>query len=416
MRVLMLVWTGVATDTRVLREAGALVDARHSVHIIGRGVPAGYSPPAGITVDSAGAPPRAEGRTRRLTIPERLVRWTLLPWHVDRRVRRWAREAQGLATEWANRGGVPDVVHAHDYTALGLGHTLAQEWGVPLIYDTHEYWAGRPTEGRPTPLRSRRERRSEDALAGRAAAIITVGAGVAAALRRDHPRWPPITVVHNSFSLPNDPPPVSSPPVGAVYAGRLARDRELEVIAEASRHIDLPMTLIGPADESWLEKFDPGRCAIGGPVPVSEVDVRLAAAGLALVTHSDAWANHRLAMPNKLFHALSLGVPVVATDVGELGAFVRRHGCGTLYRPGDRLSLVAAIRAAVAAHADLAGAARVAGEQMGWSRDRDALLGVYAGVLPREDRARAPAVTDTGPPSGRPDPPETTAADESKHA
>ncbi len=35
-RTLMLVWTGVSTDTRVLREATALVAAGHEVHLIGR--------------------------------------------------------------------------------------------------------------------------------------------------------------------------------------------------------------------------------------------------------------------------------------------------------------------------------------------------------------------------------------------
>ncbi|MBC7310254.1 MAG: hypothetical protein H5T81_09555 [Tetrasphaera sp.] len=99
MRVLMLVWTGVATDTRVLREATTLVDAGHRVHIIGRGVPADFRPPDGITVASAGAPPLAQGRTRRLSAPERAVRWALLPVHIDRRLRAWTAQAAGLARE-----------------------------------------------------------------------------------------------------------------------------------------------------------------------------------------------------------------------------------------------------------------------------------------------------------------------------
>ena len=418
MRILMLVWTGVSTDTRVLREATALVAAGHAVHIIGRGVPTDYTPPAGITVVSCGVAPLAQGRTRRLSPPERLLRWALLPWHVDRRVRRWAEAARSRALDWAAEHGAPDVVHAHDYTALTLGDDLARAWDVPLIYDTHEYWVGRPTEGRPTPLRSRREQRAEAALGRRAAAVITVGDGVAAALRRDHPDWPPIAVVHNSFPTPTDPEPVSSPPTGAVYAGRLARDRELETIAAASRLTTVPLTLIGPGDQSWLRTFDPGRCSVEDAVPVEEVGARLAAAGLALVTHSDVWDNHRLAMPNKLFQALSLGIPVVATDVGELGAFVRRHRCGTLYRPGDPASLATALRAATTDHAALASAAAQAGRQVSWCRDRDTLLGVYAEVLPGEDTApdAAPVPTAADSPApGRPDPP-TTATDESTHA
>ena len=44
MRVLMLVATSVATDTRVLREAGTLVAAGHSVHIVGKDVPPDVAP------------------------------------------------------------------------------------------------------------------------------------------------------------------------------------------------------------------------------------------------------------------------------------------------------------------------------------------------------------------------------------
>ncbi|NUU22678.1 MAG: glycosyl transferase family 1, partial [Streptomycetaceae bacterium] len=75
MNILMLVITTVATDTRVVREASTLAEAGHNVHIIGRGVPQEWLPPAGVTVSSvggasvfqkAGAPVGAERQGRRL--------------------------------------------------------------------------------------------------------------------------------------------------------------------------------------------------------------------------------------------------------------------------------------------------------------------------------------------------------------
>lgn len=391
MRVLMLVWTGVATDTRVLREATTLVDAGHRVHIIGRGVPADFRPPDGITVASAGAPPLAQGRTRRLSAPERAVRWALLPVHIDRRLRAWTAQAARLAREWAAGSGTPDVIHAHDYTTLELADELAQEWQVPFIYDSHEYWRGRPQEGRPAPVRARRERRTESAVAARATAVLTVGEGVAEALREDNPHWPPITVVRNSFPAREDAPPPASPPTAAVYAGRLARDRELETIAAASRCTDLPLVVMGPADESWLAGFDAGRATVLPAGTMQEVDERLTSAGIALVTHSDSWKNHRLALPNKLFHALSLGVPVVATEVGELAAAVRAYDCGVLYPPGDAAALADAIEEVRSRHAYFCERARAARAESGWPRDRAALLDVYAEMSPRRPGPVVPA-------------------------
>lgn len=370
----MLVWTSVHTDSRVLREAMSLVAAGHAVHIVGRAVPDGFTPPEGITVASVGRPPLSAGRTRSLTTLERWGRWALLPNHYQRRLELWQREAARLVAG----GAACDVVHAHDLTALPVGADAARRWGVPLVYDSHELWAGRPTEGRPAPLRDRRDRRVEAELGGSAAVVLTVGDGVAEALRQAY-GWQNVRVVRNTFPA-RTPPAVVSSPQALVYAGRLAAYRELEVIAAASQQIDLPVTIIGPADHEWLDGFDRGTTEVLPPERLDQVDARLSAAGAALVTHSDRWDNHRLALPNKLFHAVSLGVPVVATDVGELGKIVRQYDLGTVYRPGDAESLVAAAHELVARYAELRDSVAASRLELSWERDEAELLGVYASL------------------------------------
>ena len=376
----MLVATSLASDTRVLREATTLAGAGHAVHMIGKQVPPDWSPPPGVTASSAGAGSvfRADGapslgRTR-LAPPVRAVRWVLLPQHRNQAFGRWAHAAEqdGAQREY-------DAVHAHDFTALEAGARLAARRGVPLVYDSHELWSGRPRIGRPTPVQARREARVERELGSRAAVVITVGEGVARALRQAY-GWTHVQVVRNTFPLPPDlatrvPLPA---PASALYAGRLAPYRELETIAAASRQLDLPVTLIGPADETWLGRFDPGRATVRGPATVAEVDELLSAAGLALVTHSDRWANHVLAMPNKQYHAVRAGVPVVATDVGELALLVREHGVGELYRPGDADDLVRAVHRAVANYPALVAAVRTAAPALSWETDAATLLAVYA--------------------------------------
>ncbi|WP_122262157.1 glycosyltransferase [Ornithinimicrobium cerasi] len=389
MHVLMLVATPVATDTRVLREAGSLVAAGHRVHVVGRSVPEGYEPPEGVTVSSVGtssvfrpgggAPPTGR-HPRRLPPHLRLARWALLPQHRRSAFGRWA---EGVRADVAARGLPVDVVHAHDFTALEVGAELARERGAPLVYDTHELWSGRPREHRPTPLADRRERRVEARLGREATAVITVGDGVAKALR-DRYGWDHVHVVRNTFpsAAPHPPPPPA--PVALVYAGRLAAYRELETVAEATRApgLPLPVTLLGPADDTWLAGFDPGSATVRPPVGAEEVTDLLTAAGLVLVTHSDRWENHRLALPNKLFHAVRAGVPVVATDVGELARTVRAHGIGTLYRPGDATDLRRAVAEATdpVRYAELRARVDAASAQLGWERDERALLEVYDGL------------------------------------
>jgi glycogen synthase len=372
----MLVATSVTIDARVLREASTLADAGHEVHIVGKDVPPAPQPPSGVVISTASAGLRRRLRSdspgRRPPPSRRAIRWLLLPEYRNVSFGRWARAAGRVAADLDF-----DVVHAHDFTALALGNRLAEQRDVPLIYDSHELWSERHRSGRPTPLQKAWERRSEKRLGDRATAVLTVGEGLAAKLRASY-GWKHVTVVRNSFPVPDETEGGRpTRPQAALYAGRLAAGRDLETVAAASRSIALPVRLLGPADQSWLASFDPGRCTVDPPVEVPEVDNALRTAGLALLPLSDSSGNHRIALPNKLFHAVRARVPVVASDIGELGKTVRAYGIGVLYRPGDAASFAQAIDEAVARYTELIAAVGRAGEELSWDADAKALLKVY---------------------------------------
>lgn len=378
MRILMLVATSVATDTRVLREAATLVAAGHQVHIIGKSVPTDFVPEPGITISSVGSSSvfgeqvKQQQPSRKPAPYLRLARWLLLPQHRNSAFGRWAGGAlaDGRDREY-------DVVHAHDFTALRAGAELARHRDVPLVYDSHELWSGRVRMHRPTPVQGWREGREEARLGASAVAVITVGDGVADALRRRY-GWTHLHVIRNSFPTAAGSPPAA--PVGAVYAGRLAPHRELETIARASRELPIPVTLIGPADETWLASYDAGAAAIQAPVTVDAVTGLLQQAGIALVTISDASANQRLAMPNKIFQAVAAGVPVVATDVGELAHLVRQHHLGTLYRIGDANDVVRAVRELISDYELWCRRVAKAQETLSWDADAARLVRIYRDV------------------------------------
>ncbi len=386
MRILMLVATSVVTDTRVLREAGSLVAVGHSVHVIGKDVPSDFVPPSGITVSSAGATSvfrpagKASASGRRLSTLQRMARWTLLPQHRNQAFGSWARAALADA-----RTRDFDVVHAHDFTALESGATVAVERGVPYIYDSHELWLGRQRQYRPTPLQDRGERQLEARLGQAAAAVITVGEGVANSLRASY-GWSHVVVVRNSFPVRAEiGVPLADHPCGLVYAGRVDAFRELEtVLAAAARTTDLPLTLVGPTDEVWLgrnqDQIAGAKAQILAPISVDDVTALLRTNGLALVTHSDKFESHVLALPNKLFHAVHAGVPVIATDVSELASVVRQFDLGETYAPGDPAALVAAIRRAVARYGELVASVAAAAGTLSWDADSRTLHKVYDGL------------------------------------
>lgn len=383
----MLVATSVATDTRVLREAQCLVENGFDIEIVGRNVPQDFRPPKGITIHSAlsgqGLRPSAMGSltTRRLPLHLRLIRWALLPQHRERSFKEWADEAYEIASSLEF-----DCVHAHDFTALELGSRLAQEHGVPLVYDSHEWWLGRQRQYRPTPIVDRHEAALEAKLAGEAVAVIAVGDSIAQLLR-DQRGLKRVYVVRNSFPYDGDnSEKVVSPPCGIIYAGRIDAFRELEVTIGVANKTSLPICWMGDHENQWATNFVPLARKSGievlGSQPISAVTTAMQNTGLVFVTHSNRFESHRLAMPNKLFHAVHAGVPVIATDVTELGRIVRQYDIGELYEPGNSDSMAEAIKRATARHAELVANVKAAQSDLSWDRDARVLSEIYSKILP----------------------------------
>jgi glycogen(starch) synthase len=380
MQVLMLVMSDVAADARVLREAATISEHGHAVHIIGKDVPPTFVPPEGVTVTSArggtGLKPRAEaapsGRRAPLPAHLRIARWFLLPQHRNAVTRQWRAQARQAAAVLEY-----DLVHAHDYNTLELGAELAEAKGTRLVYDAHEYWSGRPRHGRPAPFQHLREIAQERQLGARADVVLTVSDGIARRFE-DQFGWRHVSVVRNTF--PREPMRFTQieTPRGVVYAGRICEGRDLETVAAAAQDLaPLRITVAGPRDETFLSKYSAGAVQIRDALPLAEMDRLIAAEGLALVTLADRGVNHRLAMPNKLFQAVRMGVPVVATDLPEIGECVRAYGLGTLYRAGDPASLVEAVREAIGRYPELVQRVRAAAPLLSWEVDAKVLSGVY---------------------------------------
>lgn len=382
MDVLMLVISNVAHDARVLREAVALADRGHAVHIVGRDVPAGWTAPRGVTVASvsggSGFKPGGASPSRRrgpLGGARAAGRWALLPQHRQRVWRTWCEQARSVLGERRF-----DVVHAHDFNVLRLAADLADRTGAKLVYDAHEWWSGRERHGRPTPRERGRELREERRIVARADAVLTVSDGIAARLGRW--RATPVTVVRNTFPLlsaPDELAQLPERPRGVVYAGRIGAARDIETLLDAAAGLGLETLLMGNADRAYLPKlrgFD-ANVRIEPARPVDEVDPVLRRVGISMVTLTDTCENHRLALPNKVFHAVRAGVPVVAADLPELRRLVTSYGIGALYRPGDAASLREALAAVTADYPALCGRVRRARAELTWDQDAKELVKVY---------------------------------------
>ena len=95
--------------------------------------------------------------------------------------------------------------------------------------------------------------------------------------------------------------------------------------------------------------------------------------------------NYDRAVPTKLVEAMAAGRPVVASDLGRMGAMVRAAGCGLVVPPADAPAHAAAIARLLGdpEEASRMGAAGRAAfvDGLGFEAQARTLTSLYAGVL-----------------------------------
>jgi glycosyltransferase involved in cell wall biosynthesis len=142
---------------------------------------------------------------------------------------------------------------------------------------------------------------------------------------------------------------------------------------------------MGDHENQWSASHVPSARKLGVEVlasqPIEAVTTAMQNAGLVFVTHSNQFESHRLALPNKLFHAVHAGVPVIATDVTELAGVVRQYDIGELYEPGNSKSMEDAISRAISRHSELIRNVKAAKPELSWDRDAHVLRGIYSDVM-----------------------------------
>lgn len=363
MRVVMYVMNDVAHDSRVRREAATLAAAGHEVTIMATPLPETRSDPRdpddlpGVRILRVAVPTGTPWWATAVRAPWRLPvlgSIALLPWTIVRAawvisvnrllgrpvqaggidfVRRWRVEWLGWCRSAVSAAPIADVHHAHDMEALPAARTAARRDGSRYVYDSHEiYMAWGPVLRQPRLVR-RLVGAWERRLARGAAAVITIGEGVAGELaaafglpeilvvRNCPPKWqPPATPQNHIRRAAGIDPDV---PLVLCHGGFMA-NRGLEQTAEAmlERGLEHAHLVFLGYRAAFLNTIlgDPrlaGRVHYLPAVPPSDVVAWVAEADVDVIAIQPVDLNSRLSVPNKLFESLAGGVPVVSTDIAE---------------------------------------------------------------------------------------------------
>ncbi len=356
-RLTIVTPTTAQFQSEIYRIGGSAVARGHEVSVIARWAPGlaiEERHPAGYRIIRIPVDPR-EG----LPMPARLRR------QIRRRAAGTVRhprrgparllEIRGGSVE-ANRIAPPaDLVLGFHYLGIGAALTLGRRDGVPVVYDAGDiYLASTALIRLPWLIRSA-IRRYERAAAKRASGIVTANEAYAQELARRLEVALPVAVMN---CPPRTTPPAVQPrrfheALGlepgtrvVLYHGGFTPERGIEELIAAIpsvRQAVLVLLGFGPLAATYqaiaADPASAGRVRVMAAVEPADLLEWVASADVAAMPIQPTTLNHRLTTPNKLFEAMAVGVPVVASDLPGMAAIVRSVDAGRLVDPTDPASI-----------------------------------------------------------------------------
>lgn len=385
--VVVLSFSPIARDRRVLRQCALLEDMGHSPHVIayadaGEGIPFSLSrwpTPRPTTFHRL--------KTVARQLPAHLGLWAArLGFWIEPR-HRWAlRELQRLN---------PRLVVANDWPALVVAAAWKARSGGLVHYDTHEF-ATLEFDERPfwrlvyKPMVVR----LEAADIGMADGVSTVGPKLAEALQAYYALAAMPAVVRNiPDRIALDEEVETAWPLRILYHGQVLPDRGLEALIDSIPFWTEPhrLTIRGDGDAGYIARLKARVVATGRSELVQfEKAVRpdevmpLAARSADLGVHFTPLNTDQrhFSLPNKLFEYIGAGLAVAVSPGLDLRAVVEGHGVGVVSGNASAEAVAAAInglrRESVEA---FKGAARREAATLCWEGEREVLRSALEKLL-----------------------------------
>lgn len=235
------------------------------------------------------------------------------------------------------------TIHAHDLFCGIVGARLAASLGAELVYDAHEVEFHRNRTN--SLLRTSFDVVAERRVVALAREVRVVNAPIAS-LYESLYRIPPgrvRVVLNDHFPECRSATAVeelAADRIAIVYVGAGTRGRQLDRLAQEAARLRVPVHafFLGEVPEiAILSHWE-----IGAPEYQQDL--------LALTSRyrcamwccvDDVCLSYRLALPNKFFQALAIGIPVIAADGTYLAELVREQQLGLVF-DGDNLEQIVA--------------------------------------------------------------------------
>ena len=426
-KTLHIVLNGVTEDSRVLKCAWSLGNAGWDVLVVGA-TPSGYADELAI------------GYARILRLPLKIVikkenipfvfrvlmKGETMPWlltGVLRRMRKYRRrltEKLGIKQEVVvpnlnravklitpvARKFKPDIVHAHDYTALPVAGAIVELLRaagnkVDLVYDAHEYVPGVAHLTKPmAALYTKIERKYSKS----AAAVLSVSGPMNDLLLEQLQILEPPIIVANDPLVEGQEPSIRNlrEDIGVasgipllVYSGAVAPQRGIQTVLAALPELEgVHLALIAnPKNKSVMDLVASSpklvdRFHVVPYVPNSELVSYLASADIGLIPILHR-LNHEISLITKFGEYMQAQLPILVSDVKTMAAEVIRLGNGEVFIAEDVADFVRAAKLVLKDPAKYRAAytPEVLAERS-WERQAEILLTTYNNIAQANPQIR----------------------------
>lgn len=308
--------------------------------------------------------------------------------------------------------GPPDLVHGNDLFCAPTAIELAKLYNARAVYDAHEY---EPERNPPMPAAAKEiVIQLEDRVLERADAVVTTSASFRdfyLARKSDldinlvfncpemRAETGEVTGIRDRCGIDETVPVFVY--IGVVFVGA----RGLQVSLDALREVPgAVLAVIGPrrsqADaelrQAAAEAGLDDRLKLLEPVYPNEVVPAIADATATVCLIQPTTLSYKHSMPNKLFESALAGVPVIGSDLPDIGGFVRDFGAGVVVDEADASAVAEGMRQIIAdpdAHKPSPEQQDALLAQYSWEAQERTLIGLYNRLIDAQQPAEQAAAS-----------------------
>ncbi len=289
-----------------------------------------------------------------------------------------------------------DLLVANDLDTLLPNFLVSKLKHIPLVYDSHEYFTGVP-ELNGRPFVKWVWKAIERSIFPRLKNVMTVSDPIASLYEKMY--HVKVQVVRNLSRNADDIIPYTRHELGVskddllmVLQGTgINIDKGAEELIEAvSISTGVFLLIVGSGDvvpllkEQVIKMKLENRVKFVSSVPWEELMRYTKAADVGMCIEKDTNLNYRFSLPNKLFDYISAGIPVIASDLPEIGRIINEYGCGILLSkvtPGNLSEVFSVLKNRPEKLAQFRRNASKASELLNWHIESKKVVELYKKVL-----------------------------------